>query len=131
MASPKFLLARKTPEFRRYVLGFGLELALTSESALTLASRSGGGGESGQRTGGLLRAALPHFDETAYRRRMESVVRLCAISMGYHARQRRAFRGASSELFLSSLIDEMVGLLSTPVSADTKTIAKSIKSSRK
>jgi AcrR family transcriptional regulator len=127
MASPSFLMAKLKPDFRRYVVGFSHELALTSESAFTLASKAGGGGESGQKTGKLLLAALPHLNEDAYRRRMESVVRLAAISLGHHARSKNAFRGAAAELFFNNLVDEMAGLLMAPVSPETASIEKSIK----
>tara|TARA_B100000809_G_scaffold159640_1_gene157013 strand:+ start:2782 stop:3483 length:702 start_codon:yes stop_codon:yes gene_type:complete len=126
MASPTFILAKKNPGFRRYVVGFSHELALTNKSAFTLASQAGGGGESGERTGKLLRAALQHLTEASYRRRMESVIRLAAISLGHHARQKNAFRGQAAELFFNNLVDEITGLLMAPVSPETRSLENSM-----
>lgn len=119
MVEPTFALAREHVDFRRYVKAFGHELALSESSPLKTISRKGGGGEGGHELGLLLRKALPHLDEQDYRRRMESAVMLCSASMYRQARQRNAFRGQQSELFLNSLIDALFGLLSSPVSPET------------
>ena len=124
MVQPPFDLARSSVGFRRYIKAFGHELVLTETSALARATRHGGGGSSGQHLVMLLRSALPHLDEDAYRRRMESAVRLCSVSMYHQARQKNAFRGKQSELFLHSLIDALAGLLSAPESGQTKVIAR-------
>ena len=106
-------------EFRRYIKAFGHELALSDSSPLKIASGKGGGGESGEQIGLLLRKALPDLDEADYRRRMEAAIMLCSASMYHQARQQKAFRGHQSELFLHSLIDALVGLLGAPVSTET------------
>ena len=126
MVMPTFLLAQANAKYRRYVISFSHELALVQDSALTRVSRYGGGGESGQRTGELLRAVLPHLNESAWRQRMDIAVRMCSISMGNHARQTNAFRGPKAELFVSNLIDALEGVLSAPVSNETTSIARSI-----
>ncbi len=126
MVMPVFELSRSRADFRRYVKAFGHELALSETSALSRVSSHGGGGSSGQQVGALLRRALPHLDDTAYRRRMESAVRLCSASMYHQARQPNAFRGIQADLFLNSLIDGLVGLLSAPESAETRAIASAI-----
>ena len=123
MVQPPFDLARSSVGFRRYIKAFGHELVLTETSALARATRQGGG-SSGQHLAMLLKSALPHLDEDAYRRRMESAVRLCSVSMYHQARQKNAFRGKQSELFLHSLIDALAGLLSAPESGQTKAIAR-------
>ena len=123
MVQPPFDLARSSVGFRRYIKAFGHELVLTETSALARATGQGGG-SSGQHLAMLLRSALPHLDEDAYRRRMESAVRLCSVSMYHQARQKNAFRGKQSELFLHSLIDALAGLLSAPESSQTKAIAR-------
>ena len=125
MVQPAFELARSKVDFRRYIKAFGHELVLAETSALTRASRRGGGGESGQRLANLLKAALPHLDADAYRQRMDAAVRLCSASVYHQARQKNAFRGAQAELFLHSLIDAIVGLLSAPVSAETRALIHS------
>ena len=126
MVQPPFDLARSSVGFRRYIKAFGHELALTETSALAKATRQGGGGSSGQHLAVLLRAALPHLDEDAYRRRMETAVRLSSASMFHQARQKNAFRGKQSDLFLHSLIDALAGLLSAPESGQTMAIAREL-----
>ena len=125
MVLPTFLLAQTDPKFRRYIVGFAHEIALTEDSALTRVSKSGAGGESGHKTGELLRAALRHLDEPAYRQRMEFAVRLSSISMGNHAKKKQAFRGTEADLFLTSLLDALEGLLNAPVSKETKAVIRS------
>lgn len=120
MVEPTFQLARSKLEFRRYIRAFGTELAHVSTSPLRAISGHGGGGESGERLGMLLRQALPHLDEKDYRRRMESAVLLCTSAMYHHANQKSAFRSDQSDLFLNALIDALCGLLGAPVSAETK-----------
>lgn len=95
------------------------ELALTQDSALTRVYHHGGGGESGKRTGELLRAALPHINESTYRIRMDIAVRTTAIAKGQHARQKNAFRGVEPERFLNHRLDVITGILSETVSEET------------
>ena len=125
MVDPTFQLARANVEFRRYVKAFGHELAVSDASPLKVVSTKGGGGESGQQIGILLRKALPHLEEEDYRRRMEAAIMLCSASMYHQARQKNAFRGHQADLFLHSLIDALVGLLSAPVSPDTQALKNS------
>ena len=125
MVEPAFQLARANVEFRRYVKAFGHELAISDASPLKSASSKGGGGSSGQQIGVLLRKALPHLDEGAYRRRMEAAIMLCSASMYHQAREKSAFRGHQSDLFLHSLLDAMVGLLSEPISPETQALKNS------
>jgi AcrR family transcriptional regulator len=122
MVEPTFQLARANIEFRRYVKAFGHELAISDASPLRTVSRKGGGGLSGQQIGALLRKALPHLDEETYRKRMEAAIMLCSASMYHQARQKNAFRGLQSDLFLHDLIDAVVGLLSAPVSPETQAL---------
>ncbi len=122
MVEPTFQLARANIEFRRYIKAFGHELAISDTSPLKKVSRNGGGGLSGQQIGAMLRRALPQLDESDYRKRMEAAVMLCSASMYHHARQKNAFRGHPSDLFLHNLIDALVGLFSAPVSPETQAL---------
>ena len=122
MVEPTFLLARASIEFRHYVKAFGHELAVSDVSPLKIVSQNGGGGQSGQQITLLLKAALEHLDEEVYRRRMEAAVVLCSTSMYHQAKQKNAFRGQQSDWFLHNLIDALVGLLSAPVSPQTKAL---------
>ena len=122
MVEPTFQLARASVEFRRYIKAFGHKLAISDSSPLKAVSRQGGGGLSGQQIGTLLRKALPHLDEEAYRRRMEAAIMLCSASMYHQARQKNAFRGKQSDLFLHNLVDALAGLLSAPISPETQAL---------
>jgi AcrR family transcriptional regulator len=120
MVGPTFQLARADAEFRTYVKAFGHELAVSDASPLAAVSTKGGGGASGHETGALLREVLPHLDESQYRWRMEASIMLCSASMNHQAKQKNAFRGRQSDLFLHNLVDALVGLLSAPISAETQ-----------
>ena len=122
MVMPAFLLGRKSAEYRRFIVGFSHDLAL-SKDPLGTAGKLGAGGQSGRETSALLRTQLSHLDEGTFQQRIESAVRLASISMGHHARQKNAFRGDDSDLFISHLLDAMVGLISAPVSMETKALA--------
>lgn len=128
MVFPTFQLCKASVEYKRFVIGFSHEIALTESSALDKTNKHGGGGASGLKTGKLLRSVLPHLDEANFRHRMDGALRLCSVSMGHHARQKNAFKGASAEYFVSSLVDALEGLLSAPVSEETLNIAKQISS---
>jgi AcrR family transcriptional regulator len=119
MVLPPFLLSKKDPGYCRYLSAFSLEPALTVTSALSLVKSKGAGGDSGKVTGKWLRKLLAHLEEDAYLRRMDSAIRLASVSMSYQARQKEAFQGLESDLFINSLIDAMTGLLSAPVSEET------------
>lgn len=122
MVAPTFELASAKPDFRRYVKAFGHQVTLADESALAVVNRQGGGGASGRRLGELLRRALPQLDEAAFRQRMDGALRFVSAALVTHARQRNAFRGAPAELFFSSLIDGLVGLLGAPESEETRAL---------
>ena len=55
---------------------------------------------------------------------------LASASMYHQARQKNAFRGLESDLFLNSLTDALVGLLSTPESEETKSVVRAINPNR-
>lgn len=124
MVLPSFQLCQASIEHRRFVIGFSHGIALTENSALVLIGQYGGGGTSGETTGQLLRNVLPHLDESTYLQRMDIAIRLCSTTMGHHARQKQAFRGAHAEYFLSGLLDALEGLLNAPVSKETQALLK-------
>lgn len=124
MIMPSFLLGQDDPKFRQYIAGFGHEIALAPNSAFDLVKRAGGGGESGQKMGELLRSALPHLDDEAFVSRMDQASRLCALSMANQAKQPSAFQGKSADLFVCNLIDALIGLLSAPESEQTKKLRR-------
>jgi len=126
MVEPTFMLARNDPEFRRYVKAFGHELAVTDASPLKIVSTQGGGGASGQETGTLLRKVLGHLEDNDFYTRMEAAIRLCSASMHHQAKQKHAFRGHQSDLFLHHLVDALVGLLSAPISPETLALKQKI-----
>lgn len=111
MVYPTFLLAKADKQYRAYVAAFSLEIALTDKSAYALVSHSGGGGESGQRLGKLLRAALPDLDDATYTARMDLAVRMCSAAMCNHMRQKGAMSGPKADFFINNLVDALAGLL--------------------
>ncbi len=124
MVQPAFEFARAEVDFRHYVKAFGHKLILSETSPLIKVTMQGGGGPSGQQIAHLLQGVLTHLDTATYWQRMEAAVRFCSASMYHQARQKSAFQGELAELFLHRLIDALVGLLSAPMSAETKTLTK-------
>jgi AcrR family transcriptional regulator len=122
MVTPSYLLAKADTKYRRYVRAFGYEITSSKGSAFSVVKKSGGGGESGKRTDELLRAALPHLVGTAFEQRMDFAARLASAAMGNHAKQKNAFRGPKADLFISDLIDAMEGLLSAPISEESRSL---------
>ena len=131
MVEPALLLARTKPDFRRYVKAFGREITLTEKSAIAFVTGTESPGPSVLETRALLLAALDHLDGAARERRLDGALRFIAASMYHEARQRNAFRGPHGALFMSSLIDALVGLLSAPESDETKAIARSMQRTRR
>jgi hypothetical protein len=128
MIRPLFELATEEVGYRRYVKAFGHELALLDSSALSRVGRQGGGGDSGVQLAGLLRETLTALDHDAFQLRMEFAVRLCSAAMYQQARMSNPFQGPQAELFLSSLIDSLTGLLGAEESDETRAAARSLKS---
>lgn len=123
MVEPAFELSRSSPSFRRYVKAFGHEITHAGTSALAVVKRTGD--ESTQQIAAYLRDALPQLDEAAFRRRMDAALRLVSASMVHQAGKRGGFRGGEGEVFFSSLIDALVGMLSAPESEDTRQARRS------
>jgi len=116
MIEPIFVLARGNPEFRRYIKAFGHQLALSDTSPLTWLHNK----DRGRALMPLLKAVLPHLTKDDYLARMEAAIRLISASMHHQAKQKSAFRGEQADLFLNNLLDALSGLLSAPVSAETR-----------
>jgi AcrR family transcriptional regulator len=129
MIMPSYTLGRGNAEYRRFIVGFSHNLALSPNTLLT-AGKRGAGGQSGRETRDLIQEHLPHLDADALHQRVESAVRLASISMGFHARQPNAFRGDDADLFLSNLLDAMVGLLSAPISDETRELTKKLQTKK-
>ena len=122
MVAPAFELGRSSASFRCYIKAFGHEITLAEASATAVANQTGG--ESTQRLARRLRDSLPHLDEQAFRRRMDGALRFIAASMVHHAGQKNAFRDAGSDIFFSSLLDALVGMLSAPESDETERLRR-------
>ena len=124
MVQPSFELARTRADFRRYIRAFSLSLATSNVPPMISVRR--GNGETDGRLGELLRAALPHLDKEAYRRRLDSAIRYVSVAIYGHAQQSNAFRGKTSDLFFNHLVDTLVGLLAAEESADTKDLSREV-----
>ncbi len=120
MVYPTFSLAKTDKQFRNYVAAFSHEIVLSDDSALEKVSKSGGGGDSGLRLGGLLRESLPHLDDRTYRSRMDLAVRMCSAAIGNHMRNKGPMKGPTAEFFISNLIDALEGLLGAQSSTPLK-----------
>ena len=116
MVEPAFQLARESTEFRDYIKAFGHQLALSDSSPLRTVHRK----ESAGHLGALLVKELTHLDKSDFGARIEAAIRLSAASMHHQARQKNGFRGKAADLFLHNLIDALFGLLSAPVSTQTR-----------
>ncbi len=119
MILPSFLLARSDLKYRYYVMAFSFDIVTSQESALDVAGKIGGGGESGAQLGVLLREALPHLDEKTYRARMDLAVRACSAAMGSYFQGKGAVKGPKAEFFLTNVVDALEGLLSAPATQQT------------
>jgi len=125
MVQPTFELAQTRADFRRYIKAFGHEVTLTDENALVLMRRKGG--ETVPLIGNLLRKSISHLDEAAFQRRVDGALRYISASMYHEARRANAFRGPEAQLFFSSLIDGLEGLLGAPESVETKSLISEMK----
>ena len=126
MILPSFLLARSDTKYRNYVMAFSFEIVTSRYSALDVANKIGGGGESGAQLGTLLREALPHLGDKTYAARMDLAIRTCSAAMGSHFQQKSPMSGPKAEFFLTSVLDALEGMLSAPVSKQTKTASKQL-----
>ena len=126
MILPSFLLARSDKKYRNYVTAFSFEIVTSRYSALDAANKIGGGGESGAQLGTLLKEALPHLGDTTYAARMDLAVRTCSAAMGSHFQQKSPMSGPKAEFFLTSVLDALEGMLSAPVSKQTKIASKQL-----
>lgn len=125
MVAPAFELARADPEFNCYVQGFGHETTLADGSALGRVSRYTGYGA--LEAAELLQRVLPHLDSQALERRLDGALRFVSTAMVHQARRPGGFRGIPGELFFSSLLDALAGLLSAPESTETRRLAQQTK----
>ena len=122
MVLPEFMLAKESKSRRLYIATFSQELAKTPFSAIEIANQFGGGGESGEQLGSLLREALNHLDDDTFRQRLDIAIRMGSTMMGHHARQPNAFRGKAALKFVNQLIDAIEGMFTIKPSSDTESI---------
>jgi len=119
MVEPTFLLARNDAGFRQWVKAFGQGVATANQPALRYVRGLAGEQQSDIDIEELLRVNLSHLGRRVFSRRIDSAVRFVGLSMSQHARERHAFRGANSDVFLNMLIDAMSGLFAAEVSEQT------------
>lgn len=126
VVGPPFMLAKANVGYRNYLIAFSQQLIIAEDSVSSTVGKGGGGGDSGRRTNKLLRSQLSHLHEIAYKQRMNVALLLCSISITRHAKQKNAFRGKASQLFLNNLLDAVVAILIAPVSPETRAIEKQL-----
>ena len=52
----------------------------------------------------LLKASLPHLDDSMFENRYLNIVRFCNLSMSNQTRAKGGFSGKKADLFLSNLV---------------------------
>jgi AcrR family transcriptional regulator len=117
MVEPTFLMARNDTGFRQWVKAFGQAVATFGLPALLRLQVKGNQGT--LETVRLLREKLSHLDDQIFEHRIDSTIRFVGLSMSQQAREKQAFRGAGSDVFLNMLVDSMAGLLAAEVSEQT------------
>ena len=68
----------------------------------------------------FLKSLLPHLDDTMFENRCLNLIRFLNLSMSNQARENGGFSGRKGELFLSNLVDLLVGMFMAEVSGETE-----------
>jgi AcrR family transcriptional regulator len=118
MVMPSFELARKDEGFRQYVSGFGPGIAHSSRPADRVFDHARADAAAALLE--QLRGHLSHLTDALFRMRLDSTVKFVALTMSDQAAIPRGLAGKQGELFVSNLIDTMVGMLSAVVSTETR-----------
>ena len=118
MVDPTFQLCKCDPGHRQWVNAWGAKNAAIVRQ--TLEEDTVDEGNSLQIIRNFLRASLPHLDDSIFEDRYLTVVRFSNLSMSNQTREKCSFRGKNADLFLSNLVDSLVGLFMAEVSDETK-----------
>jgi hypothetical protein len=118
MLDPTFQLCKSDPGHRQWVNAWGAKNAAIVRP--TLEEDAVDEGNSLRIIRNFLKASLPHLDDSMFEDRYLTVVRFSNLSMSNQTREKGSFRGKKADLFLSNLVDSLVGLFMAEVSDETK-----------
>ncbi len=117
MIGSTLLHAQSDLEFRQYVKGFAQEVATNRISTNDFIDREAQRGTLETRR--LLRESLYFLNEQVFLLRYKTAIRFGSLSIAEQSRQQSPFEGKQSDVFLSMLIDMMVGMFSAEISEET------------
>jgi AcrR family transcriptional regulator len=118
LVGPTFQLCKRDPGHRQWAKAWGAKNAALVRP--TLEEEMIDEGNSVQIITNLLKSSLPHLDDTMFENRCLNVVRFSNLSMSNQAREKGGFSGRKAELFLSNLVDLLVGMFMAEVSDETE-----------
>jgi len=118
LVGPTFQLCKSDPGHMQWAKAWGAKNAALVRP--TLEEEMIDEGNSVQIISNLLKSSLPHLDDTMFENRCLNVVRFSNLSMSNQAREKGGFSGRKAELFLSNLVDLLVGMFMAEVSEETE-----------
>ena len=117
LVSPTFELCKSDPGHRQWAKAWGAKNAAMVRPSVE--EEATDEGNSLQIIRNLLKASLPHLDDTMFENRYLNVVRFSNLSMSNQSREKGGFSGNKADLFLSNLVDLLVGMFMAEVSDET------------
>lgn len=118
LVGPTFQLCKSDPGHRQWAKAWGAKNAALVRP--TLEEEVIDEGNSVQIITYLLKSSLPHLDDTMFENRCLNVIRFSNLLMSNQAREKGGFSGRKAELFLSNLVDLLVGMFMAEVSDETE-----------
>ena len=118
MVGPTFQLCKSDTGHRQWVEAWGAKNAALVHPSLE--EEAIDEGNSVQIIKSLFKSSLPHLDDTMFENRCLNVIRFSKLSMSNQAREKAGFSGRKAELFLSNLVDLLVGMFKAEVSDETE-----------
>jgi len=118
LVGPTFQLCKSDPGHRQWAKAWGAKNAALVRP--TLEEEVIDEGNSVQIITYLLKSSLPHLDDTMFENRCLNVIRFSNLLMSNQAREKGGFSGRKAELFLSNLVDLLVGIFMAEVSDETE-----------
>lgn len=118
LVDPTFQLCKSDPGHRQWANAWGAKNAAVESPGLE--EETIDDGNSLQIIRKLLKASLPHLDDSMFENRYLNIVRFCNLSMSNQTREKGGFSGKKADLFLSNLVDLLVGMFMAEVSDETE-----------
>ena len=118
MVGPTFQLCKSDKGHRQWVKAWGAKNAALLNPSLE--EEVIDEGNSMHIIKNFLKSLLPHLDDTMFENRCLNLIRFLNLSMSNQARENGGFSGRKGELFLSNLVDLLVGMFMAEVSGETE-----------